>query len=757
LNTSNYYYNISGFDSTGIFNTTETRILNVISTSLSISTPNNYQIYQRINATTGTIKITGTYSGSNPIINASFNNAPFQTIYSNSSGGNFVAYLNATVGQGNLTIQLIDGNQTINVTKSNISIGDIFVISGQSNSVMQGTSQYSLNSSNQYVAVKYKSTGWSPANDPIPYYTATATGSSFPILADYIVQNQSVPVGFINTGYNNNGILKWTQDTGLNDTILAISSGTNGMNRIKAFLFYQGENDISGSVYGISPAGDYDSYKNNLTWLIDQWSQNITFDKFILGQVNRQGGAVTNTDNIRKAQLDLWYNKFSVARGVITYDIGALPDGIHYKTDQEIREMARRWWASVGSEIYQVGQVNPILTEAVMQNSTQVFLKFNSTSGLTISVWNDSDTNLAKGIQFKNGTNTITDASVTKTEISGNNVIVTLSSPVDLTYNITLGSAFTNYGLPTLRGNDSFRLPVEPVYGMRLTTDSSYPIFSASDNNGTLTNSGIGLFNVTVENTNGTVWLNINGENISSTNQSNIFLANYSFTQAGTYQYRWYAYGNGSTNLLNQSEVFNYVVKTTTESPNGGSSWWYTNKFNETIVCDFTYSFLVDKIAKTGGRNYTNEELNNLTAMINVQMRVKTDNSTVKLYLDEFEKKCGNKLPKKKAETNGTKLIDYTSGISPCTPDINSTFTLLNAKFNMDNNIPFFNIEIGRANCVSIESLRWLFKIEKAQDRYTISGIKLWWVLVLSVILAISLIYRHSRKSQIPQMPRHRR
>jgi hypothetical protein len=311
--------------------------------------------------------------------------------------------------------------------------------------------------------------------------------------------------------------------------------------------------------------------------------------------------------------------------------------------------------------------------------------------------------------------------------------------------------------LPTLRGNDSFRLPVEPVYGMRLTTDSSYPIFSASDNNGTLTNSGIGLFNVTVENTNGTVWLNINGENISSTNQSNIFLANYSFTQAGTYQYRWYAYGNGSTNLLNQSEVFNYVVKTTTESPNGGSSWWYTNKFNETIVCDFTYSFLVDKIAKTGGRNYTNEELNNLTAMINVQMRVKTDNSTVKLYLDEFEKKCGNKLPKKKAETNGTKLIDYTSGISPCTPDINSTFTLLNAKFNMDNNIPFFNIEIGRANCVSIESLRWLFKIEKAQDRYTISGIKLWWVLVLSVILAISLIYRHSRKSQIPQMPRHRR
>jgi lysophospholipase L1-like esterase len=299
-------------------------------------------------------------------------------------------------------------------------------------------------------------------------------------------------------------------------------------------------------------------------------------------------------------------------------------------------------------------------------------------------------------------------------------------------------------------------------YVNSLINDNYYPIFSNyTDNNEALKGSGLGTFNVNLLNSNGTVWLNINGTNITAINQSMLFFANYSFTQAGVYSYRWYAYGNGSSNLLNQSEIFNYTVQESTSNstnlPNGGSGGWYLNKFNETIMCDFTYSFLVDKIAKTGGRNYSNEELNNLTAMINVQMRVKTDNSTAKLYLDNFEKKCGNKLPKKRAETNGTKLIDYTSGISPCTPDINSTFTLLNAKFNMDSNIPFFNIEIGRANCVSIESLRWLFKIEKAQDRYTISGIKLWWVLVLSVILVISLIYRHSRKSQRPQMPRHRR
>jgi YD repeat-containing protein len=92
--------------------------------------------------------------------------------------------------------------------------------------------------------------------------------------------------------------------------------------------------------------------------------------------------------------------------------------------------------------------------------------------------------------------------------------------------------------------------------------DTTYPIFSNySDNNGTLLNSGIGYFNVTVLNTNGTVWLNINGTNLTATNLTDgIFNVSYNFTQGKVYTYTWWAYGNGTSKNLNNSGLRSYTV-----------------------------------------------------------------------------------------------------------------------------------------------------------------------------------------------------
>jgi len=92
--------------------------------------------------------------------------------------------------------------------------------------------------------------------------------------------------------------------------------------------------------------------------------------------------------------------------------------------------------------------------------------------------------------------------------------------------------------------------------------DTIYPTFSDYwDNNGTLFDSGTALFNVTIENTNGTVILEINNTNISATNlTSDIYNASYIFAQAGTYLYKWHSFGNGTSHLYNVSETRNYVV-----------------------------------------------------------------------------------------------------------------------------------------------------------------------------------------------------
>jgi surface protein len=111
--------------------------------------------------------------------------------------------------------------------------------------------------------------------------------------------------------------------------------------------------------------------------------------------------------------------------------------------------------------------------------------------------------------------------------------------------------------------------------------DTSYPqFFDYWSNNGSLTKSGTGLFNITLLNTNGTVLLEINGQNITATNKSGngtTFNATYSFFSAGTYSYKWHSWGNGTDALFNSSDIKSYVVKseTATSSNSGGSASYF--------------------------------------------------------------------------------------------------------------------------------------------------------------------------------------
>jgi hypothetical protein len=94
--------------------------------------------------------------------------------------------------------------------------------------------------------------------------------------------------------------------------------------------------------------------------------------------------------------------------------------------------------------------------------------------------------------------------------------------------------------------------------------DTTYPyFFNYTDNNGSLTDSGLGQFNVNVENTNGSVYLNINGESIQANNISGWYNATYTFSSSGVYVYNWTAYGNGTSHLLNTSDTRSYTVNQT--------------------------------------------------------------------------------------------------------------------------------------------------------------------------------------------------
>ena len=98
--------------------------------------------------------------------------------------------------------------------------------------------------------------------------------------------------------------------------------------------------------------------------------------------------------------------------------------------------------------------------------------------------------------------------------------------------------------------------------GSDCSSDTFYPIFTNYfDNSYTLINSGIAKFNATVANTNGSVYLNINGNNYQARNlTSNRYNVSVNLSSAGTYNYYWFSYGNGSSHNYNQSATRNYAV-----------------------------------------------------------------------------------------------------------------------------------------------------------------------------------------------------
>ncbi len=149
-------------------------------------------------------------------------------------------------------------------------------------------------------------------------------------------------------------------------------------------------------------------------------------------------------------------------------------------------------------------------------------------------------------------------------EINGENITATnLSSNVyNASYNFTTSGTY-NYSWHAYGNGSNNDHNVSSVQSYVVNyIDTFYPGFNNySDNNGTLNNSGVGVFNVTVLNTNGTILLEINGENVTATNISaNVYNASYSFTTNGTYNYVWHAYGNGSWNNYNVSATQSYMV-----------------------------------------------------------------------------------------------------------------------------------------------------------------------------------------------------
>lgn len=94
--------------------------------------------------------------------------------------------------------------------------------------------------------------------------------------------------------------------------------------------------------------------------------------------------------------------------------------------------------------------------------------------------------------------------------------------------------------------------------------DLDYPIFSSESvtplNDTSYNPNTNHYFNVSVAETNGTVYLNFNGDDYSATLSGDHYYVMLSNLTAGTYHYYWYSYGSGYNNNYNSTTTRTYVI-----------------------------------------------------------------------------------------------------------------------------------------------------------------------------------------------------
>ena len=103
---------------------------------------------------------------------------------------------------------------------------------------------------------------------------------------------------------------------------------------------------------------------------------------------------------------------------------------------------------------------------------------------------------------------------------------------------------------------------------MTVGIDNEFPQFTNfRDNNGTLIDSGLATFNVTVTSTNGSVQLEFDGVNYTASNlTATEFNVSINLGSSGTFNYQWNGFGNGTDNNFNTSAIFQYTVNETVDN-----------------------------------------------------------------------------------------------------------------------------------------------------------------------------------------------
>lgn len=199
-------------------------------------------------------------------------------------------------GWYNIIISLIDStNNTISTNNIICGIGEVFVITGQSNSV--NFAENLLTPKTNKVVSYSDEKGWVLASDPQPGLPGSGDyGSFYPPFGDGLYYYYRVPIGFIASGIGGTSVIQWQPTTTFYSYLIARMKTYNG--NFRAVLWIQGESD-----FGMEAT----KYANYLTNIIEQSNidMNINIPWFVS---NTSYINFMISESVRKGQQSLWNN-----------------------------------------------------------------------------------------------------------------------------------------------------------------------------------------------------------------------------------------------------------------------------------------------------------------------------------------------------------------------------------------------------------------------------------------------------------------
>ncbi|HEV3196275.1 MAG TPA: sialate O-acetylesterase [Bryobacteraceae bacterium] len=301
--------------------------LTVHAATVTLESPRDYQVFQRSSLEVGTIFVRGGADAACDAAEARIDGRAWQRVPTSAPCA-FNAPIAAPAGGWyGVEVRVLRGGERIGgAGVEHAGVGEVFVISGQSNSTNYGEESQQTRTG---MVATFNGTDWRLANDPQPgVQDNSRQGSFIPAFGDALFERYKVPIGVASVGSGGTSVRQWLpkgdrfrspptsarfvapagdgewESTGkLFDGMLERIAQL-GPHGFRALLWHQGESDAhQGPGHEIVPA----EYQRMMERLIREMRARAGWDfPWFVAQVSYHNPADPETAEIRAAQAALW-------------------------------------------------------------------------------------------------------------------------------------------------------------------------------------------------------------------------------------------------------------------------------------------------------------------------------------------------------------------------------------------------------------------------------------------------------------------